>query len=662
MIPFNTGTAAVLSETMETSTAKIKMSPHMVDLLSSKVYTDKISAVIREITCNAVDSNIAAGSTNPVVVTFPTLYDQTFVVQDFGLGLSKEDVFELYMTYGASTKQSSNDFTGFMGIGSKAPFCYVDAFTVVSNFEGTQSIYSIFKNNGIPEVALMATSETDSCNGFTVKIPVSSSDTYAFQSRGGSILKYFREGLVDTNIDLEKEKKVIEGDGYFFAEGDSYFSRSTVAIMGNVKYDVSSSEYGQHLIKDTGNLILHLEFENGELSPSASRESLSNDAQTKAAIIKKLEGVKEVLSADVEKVVSGKSNAREAYKLARLFKSIVNVKAMVFDGKTFREHDELLERAIEDVNLQYKIYTGYSKLCGNFLSKANTLVVDKVIFCLRDSKTGVGAFRDILNSKRAKGIMVDNLHQHKDICADLLMPYDSSELLKCSEIHVKQGQPKRSKKQIKVILKELDGYSKMYDLQEDLADIEEITYYVKSFRSGYEDAKGTRYKSLDNLRKFVESVVESDILVIPARDLKYAEKNSNLEFLDMDKLCDSVLNANGIHLSSFCSAVFFKEDVYKLLVKYNKNRFNKYIKLHKKYVVERDESSYKKIGVLSSIEGECPKSLKEFINRYSKIVDEARDTAKDIKEKYPFLNMGAFLYRGEEGLKYIETLLKHHKN
>ena len=116
----------------KTSGFKIQASSKAFDILSSNIYQNKVRAVVREISCNAVDAHTAAGNPDPIKVHLPTTLEPHFSVRDFGIGLSDEDVREIFTTYFCSTKTSSNDFVGALGLGSKSPFCLVDSFTVTS--------------------------------------------------------------------------------------------------------------------------------------------------------------------------------------------------------------------------------------------------------------------------------------------------------------------------------------------------------------------------------------------------------------------------------------------------------------------------------------------------------------------------------------------------
>ena len=113
-------------ENVVTSTIKNKahkftttVSDKLFKLTIDKLYSDKISAFIRELSCNAYDSHKNNGNEDePISILLPSRLDPNFKVQDFGTGLGDEEtLFEVYCTMFGSTKDDSNEFTGCFGLG-----------------------------------------------------------------------------------------------------------------------------------------------------------------------------------------------------------------------------------------------------------------------------------------------------------------------------------------------------------------------------------------------------------------------------------------------------------------------------------------------------------------------------------------------------------------
>ena len=81
---------------VEGKSFSIKASPVAFDILSSKLYSNPTLAIIRELLTNAYDSHKAAGKEDiPIKVNLPGYMEPNFIIRDYGIGLSKEDVLEI---------------------------------------------------------------------------------------------------------------------------------------------------------------------------------------------------------------------------------------------------------------------------------------------------------------------------------------------------------------------------------------------------------------------------------------------------------------------------------------------------------------------------------------------------------------------------------------
>jgi HSP90 family molecular chaperone len=90
----------ILSNVGTTGEFRIKNSQKAFAILSSGLYSNKIRAIIRELSCNAVDSHVAAGKADiPFEVHLPTIFEPWFAVKDFGIGLTGDQVTSIYTTY-----------------------------------------------------------------------------------------------------------------------------------------------------------------------------------------------------------------------------------------------------------------------------------------------------------------------------------------------------------------------------------------------------------------------------------------------------------------------------------------------------------------------------------------------------------------------------------
>ncbi len=275
------------------SSFSIKASAKAFRILSDGLYSKKITAIIRELSCNAYDSHIQAGKKDvPIHIHLPNNIEPWFSVRDNGIGLSHEQVLKLYTTYFESTKTGSNDVIGQLGLGSKSPFCYTNSFTVLSNYDGIRRIYSAFiGENGFPQIAQLHEEPTDACNGIEVKVPVESKDFSEFVSEAKEVLEYFSPvPTINRQNLLVYSKKITYQEPGFRVFGEDRYTHGGFAVMGTVAYPLNKHVLG--LSYEDNNLLnsfnIEIDVAIGDVEITASRESLSYDERTIENLKKKL--------------------------------------------------------------------------------------------------------------------------------------------------------------------------------------------------------------------------------------------------------------------------------------------------------------------------------------------------------------------------------------
>ena len=117
------------------------------------------------------------------------LHNPIFSIRDYGVGISDDDIRDVYASYGKSTKRETNDLTGCMGIGCKSGFAYADSFTIISivsdpdsnlNIKSTYS--AILDESNIGKIKrVIDPHATDEPTGIEIKIGVASNDISSFQ-------------------------------------------------------------------------------------------------------------------------------------------------------------------------------------------------------------------------------------------------------------------------------------------------------------------------------------------------------------------------------------------------------------------------------------------------------------------------------------------------
>lgn len=381
---------AIVSNVGEIGEFRIRNSAKAFSILSSGLYANKIRAIIRELSCNAVDSHAAANKKDvPFDVHLPNTLEPYFSIRDYGTGLSHDQVTNIYTTYFESTKTASNEFIGALGLGSKSPFSYTDNFTVTAIKDGRKGIYTAFINEqGVPSIALMMEEATDEPAGVEVKFAVA--DQYEFdrfRQEAREVYKYFAlRPVVTGNSDFRFEN--VEYDTKNIIPGVHSYKQVTAhsaAIMGNIAYPINIPSADQAL----GNLRtllacgLEIHFDIGELDFQASREGLSYIPQTVDAIKRKLEALNVALTQVLAREADAISNLWDrAVFLARkkehkLWSNSVMLYANQHNIPTFDHQNRYGARCatfslkVEDLaknwNIQIKqlVQTRISKAIGN---------------------------------------------------------------------------------------------------------------------------------------------------------------------------------------------------------------------------------------------------------------------------------------------------------
>jgi hypothetical protein len=308
--------------TTQATSFKIKAGAKAFKILSS-FYSDPILAIPRELGANAWDSHVAAKNNEPFLVHAPNMLESWFSVRDYGLGLSSEDVVNIYTTYFESTKANTNDYDGCMGLGSKTPFNYTDNFTVTSWFHGKKFVYNCFvSESSIPSIMLMAEENTTEPNGVEVKLAVKINDIDKFTNAITRAYSTFRHkpNIVGQKIEYPEEKYTLQSKTGLWSLRDetSRYNNSGIRVyMGNYRYTVNfhsvisqlkneDREKYKHIINNASQGAFDLYFEIGELDVAPNKEELQYDAneKTSMAIINRLEASCQEIDEYVKKQIS----------------------------------------------------------------------------------------------------------------------------------------------------------------------------------------------------------------------------------------------------------------------------------------------------------------------------------------------------------------------
>jgi len=257
-------------------------------------YSNTILATIRETYANAVDANKDNNlSPESIEIKCPTSFDPTYSVRDFGSGLSRDQIFNLYSKFGKSTKRGSDASIGGFGIGRFAPLSYKDSFTVTSYYNGTKTIYSIYisEDNDTKIDQIFEEATTDK-NGISISVAVSKNDINKFNQEISNFFSNFEvlPNFLNIQTQIVKAEIVTSGNNWQIRKSVNGYSNYVVGehgiIMGGIFYPINpelvdiSNLSAYAWTKYLNKLVFIADI--GSVSLHHSRESLEYNKTTKA--------------------------------------------------------------------------------------------------------------------------------------------------------------------------------------------------------------------------------------------------------------------------------------------------------------------------------------------------------------------------------------------
>ena len=368
----------------------IKLTAKAFKSIADGLYTNKYLAVIRELTCNAIDAHAEAGkSATPIEVHLPNELEPFFSVKDNGTGLSDEFMKKRYTAVFDSTKNDNNLTIGGFGVGRLSSLSYTNSYMVTSRHGGFKRVYTVFYNEqNMPTISMLDESEHTGDNGFEVTIAVKNSDIWSFTQNARD---FFSRGLVNATFNGgTAEQAGIPPMQYGELQGTGWSLRASggaFVIMGAVSYplretpDMQLSSAEQALIKCPLDITVPI----GDIEVVMSREALQMTPKS-SAFIKEVLGkiIVEISTVVSTKIASAKNlwDAAAAYKslqrggLNSVWRAIGSVPCL-WNGKDVRALDGKLPIGADLVTYTW---SDYRKKMSSYTSCDLTIGVDEVIF------------------------------------------------------------------------------------------------------------------------------------------------------------------------------------------------------------------------------------------------------------------------------------------
>lgn len=170
----------------------------IMDILRGKMYSNPIHTIAQEIMSNARDAHREAGCPErPIVITVPSVTNQSFKIRDFGPGITPDRMANVFIKYGNSTKRDDDIETGGFGLGAKSPFSYTDMFTVISitpDETGQQirrEYIAYIDESRVGAMSLVKEDPTDEEQGTTIIVTSKEGDYYKFEEAVRAVGRYW---------------------------------------------------------------------------------------------------------------------------------------------------------------------------------------------------------------------------------------------------------------------------------------------------------------------------------------------------------------------------------------------------------------------------------------------------------------------------------------
>lgn len=283
-----------------TQTFTIAESAEAFDILSSKLYSNPVLAVIRELSTNAYDAQVVADTNDehPVEVHLPTNEKNFFRVRDWGEGLDEDQVFTIYTQFFSSTKKDDEKQVGAFGLGSKSPFSVAEKYIVNSYQNGKKMSYLMSAENTVPTVSKISEEETSEHDGLEIIIDFDKcvsrySDPYSW-IKNAEILFRGTAFLPNINLPLSNwEQLLFERESYtteqFEWRNSDTSWRDTSVLSVNVAGVTFKVEDRDHLIwqenasemlKEAGIKHINITAQKFDVRLTPSREELHFNEKT----------------------------------------------------------------------------------------------------------------------------------------------------------------------------------------------------------------------------------------------------------------------------------------------------------------------------------------------------------------------------------------------
>lgn len=247
-------------------------------LLTKNLYSDPETAVLAELSNNAIDSIVASGKNpidNPVIVTLDEADTGYYLsVKDNGIGLTHWEFENIFMNYLESTKEEDDDQLGHFGLGGKSPLALNRSYRLITQKEGKRIEYLIWEGKEFTEWDILSESTSEE-TGVEVIVPINNWEEFnRFRQKAIQKLSYYETVALIIEGALVKNQ-IFRTEDWQYSSSNSH--RYLHFCLKDVYYEIDWNKIGINRIEIP--IALRFDLSTG-ITPLPSREGIIWDKET----------------------------------------------------------------------------------------------------------------------------------------------------------------------------------------------------------------------------------------------------------------------------------------------------------------------------------------------------------------------------------------------
>ena len=624
-------------QNLETQNFKIKASAKSFEILSANLYSNKLGAMIRELSTNAYDAHVENNCANrPFDITLPTPLNPTFKIRDYGKGLSEKDVMTIFTTFFESTKTDSNDFVGCLGLGSKTPFGISKTFTINSYYNNKKSIYSAFiDENGVPSITKFGEFDSTEESGLEIEVPISDEYLNAIENEIKYQLKFFKvkPNIINADIEWLNIEADIKGKDWIITKKNL---DNSYVVQGQIAYPIDVYAIRDYISKEdayeiqytfSSNIIFFAEI--GDVNIAPSREALTYDKRTIEYLIERAKKFKKEFKKEIYKKLNSIENEFDRAAEIQRLNNKFNFK--IFNDEELKNCLIKIENEYIDSAYEY-YYDNYNyKFRKNRIAKWTGIYEFSPYGIKRNKKAIIYIDKNkrIINiNKRLEKFYKENNYNellliYATVGYDLIKSwFKGAEIINIEDLdYIKENKEKKLKR---LYYYNYYNWFNSYDTYKDIIELEGYYIDADNKKLNY-NGIGIEIDNIDNLYGLGLKVGFIDKNVKVYRVSKKSGKGKLINFVDAMK-------------------EYLKNNKFEFLLKYNDSKIENIINYnsYEKYKILLKYNWFKKIynlleSDIDKMYGSEYKTIKKLgLDEYLNLVDLEKVTEK-IYEKYEML-------------------------